>query len=154
MKKLIIAVAAALAAGSAHAEDDINVSALLFGASHHVNSHFGHAKGYNEVNPGLGLEAGKSWWFVGALTYRDSYYKQAYAAYAGTRYQLPIGAGFTLDAGLRLGYLNGSGWHGAMVMPSLGVSYKNVGVEMTFLPPVNSGKAKDGVLAFWLRVAF
>ncbi|TSP14028.1 hypothetical protein [Cupriavidus campinensis] len=147
-KNLIAAAALALAATAAQAETNI----LLFGTSHHVNSHMGHAKGYNEVNPGLGLEWGKEpWWYVGALTYRDSYYKQAYAAYGGVRGKVDLGYDFHLEGGLRLGYLNGSGWHGAMVMPTIGVGYKNVAMELTFLPPVNSGKAQDGVIALWLR---
>lgn len=150
MKKLLVAGAVALSLmGSVPAyASDGEVSVLLFGASYHMKSNGKHDDRFNEFNPGIGLEYEKNGFLGGALTYKDSYSKQAYAAYVGYRYYPFEGPVFV---SLRAGYLNGSGFHQIVALPSLGFTYKNVSLEFTAIPY----KQADGAVAMtWLRISF
>lgn len=115
-------------------------SLLVLGKSFHFG---GNTSGLNGTNPGLGIEY--SWsapdrvsYFVGGLTYYDSYRKQAYAGYAGVRYTLPLGGPWSVSASLRAGYINGSGFNGPMVLPTIGIGYRNVSLEVMYIPKVNN----------------
>ena len=115
-------------------------SLLVLGKSFHFG---GNTSGLNGTNPGIGAEY--AWgptnglsWFSGALTYYDSYRHQAYAGYAGVRYSLPLVGGTSAFASLRAGYINGSGFHGPMVLPTVGIQYRNVALEVMYIPKVNN----------------
>lgn len=158
MRLAITAVAASallVLAGSVHAETDL----LLMGKSWH----FGHevAAGHvgydvNQYNWGGGLEyRGDAWhgqWLVGGLTYRDTFRQQAYTVYGGYQFTVPVSTNVSLFATVRAGYLNGSGHHGPGALPSVGITYKRVSLEATYIPPA----AKDGYncIAIFGRVSF
>lgn len=129
--KALVALALVLAASTAHAEVDM----LLLGHSWH----FGAEQPMNGNNPGAGLEyRSPQNWFVGALAYRDSYRRNAYSAYVGYEYDVPIAGYWTGFVALRAGYLNGSGFHGAMLLPTFGVAYRRVALEVLVLPKINA----------------
>ncbi|APU03152.1 antimicrobial peptide resistance and lipid A acylation protein PagP [Ralstonia phage phiAp1] len=132
---------------SAHAAD---TSLLLFGASKHLNVQ-GDRK-FNERNPGIGLEVREGGWHAGALTYKDSFNDRAWAAYAGYRYSYEVTQDLKLQAGLRVGYLHGSGFHQVVPLPTVGVQYGKVALEAFFAPARRKGAA-DVVGAF-IRIDF
>lgn len=149
MKK-VIAVMALLACTAAHAE----VDGLLLGKSWH----FGHdvpagQAGYNvnQYNWGGGLEY--RWdgtgFFVGGLTYRDTFRQQAYAIYGGYQYTVPLTSNTSVFAAIRAGYVNGSGHHGPGALPSVGVTYKRASIEVTYIPPARDGYNCIAVFARW-----
>lgn len=112
---------------------------------------------WNDWNPGFGIEyrfdaSRPDGFFVGALSYKDSYYKFAYTAYGGYRYSLPIGGDFSLDATIRAGYINGSGYTNWGAIPSVGVTYRKTSIELEILPAVKSTQAS--VLALMFRQSF
>lgn len=153
--KAFLALVPAMICGSAHAETDL----LLMGKSWHFGHEVaaGHA-GYdvNQYNWGGGLEyRGDAWhgqWMVGALTYRDTFRQQAYTVYGGYQFAVPVSTNVSLFATVRAGYLNGSGHHGPGALPSVGITYKRISLEATYIPPA----AKDGYhcIAIFGRVAF
>lgn len=145
----------ALLCGNAHAETDL----LLMGKSWH----FGHEvapgrAGYdvNQYNWGGGLEyRGDVWhgqWLVGGLTYRDTFRQQAYTVYGGYQFTVPVSTNVSIFATVRAGYLNGSGHHGPGALPSVGITYRRVSLEATYIPPA----AKEGYhcVAIFGRIAF
>lgn len=145
MRKLILACALALLPLTAMASDGFDV--LVFGKSFHFPDNH-----YNQVNPGLGLEYHWDNWFVGGLTYKDSFYKQAYAAYGGYRLPYHINENWSVYASLRVGYLNGSGIHGPVALPTVGITYKRTSVEAMYLPK-ECGTCSS-VLGLFLRISF
>ncbi|MFM0174139.1 hypothetical protein PQR33_32965 [Paraburkholderia sediminicola] len=149
----IAAVIAFGCASSAHAETDL----VLLGKSWH----FGHQVpagevGYNvnQYNWGGGLEYrfNGTGWFVGGLTYRDTFRQQAYTVYGGYRYTMPISDNWSVFASLRAGYLNGSGHHGPGALPSIGVTYRRVSIEAVYIPPAQ--KEGYNCIAVFGRFAF
>ena len=145
----------ALLCGNAHAETDL----LLMGKSWH----FGHEvapgrAGYdvNQYNWGGGLEyRGDAWhgkWLIGGLTYRDTFRQQAYTVYGGYQFTVPVSTNVSIFATVRAGYLNGSGHHGPGALPSVGITYRRVSLEATYIPPA----AKEGYhcVAIFGRIAF
>lgn len=155
MKSTLVVIIALLMSISAHAETDV----IALGKSWH----FGHQvpagqAGYNvnQYNWGGGLEyRGDTWhgqWMVGGLTYRDTFRQQAYTIYAGYQFTVPLTDNLSAFAAIRAGYLNGSGWHGPGALPSIGMRYRRVSVEATYIPPA----AKEGYncIAVFGRIAF
>jgi hypothetical protein len=149
----LAAVIALSCASSAHAETDL----VLLGKSWH----FGHQvpageAGYNvnQYNLGGGLEYrfDGTGWFVGGLTYRDTFRQQAYTVYGGYQYTVPISDNWSAFASLRAGYLNGSGHHGPGALPSIGVTYRRVSVEAVYIPPAQ--KEGYNCIALFARVSF
>jgi len=131
---------------SAHAETDL----LLMGKAFHFGPN---SKGMNGTNPGIGLEyRSDNRWFVGALTYYDSYRKQAYAGYVGYQYDVPITANWTAFVAARAGYLHGSGFHSLVVIPTFGVQYKRVAIEAMAIP--RFGGTTTNVIGLFARVRF
>lgn len=145
VRALLLAVVLAATPLAAKASDGFDV--LVFGKSFHFPDNH-----YNQVNPGLGLEYHWDNWFVGALTYRDSFYKQAYSAYGGYRLPYHINEDWSVYASLRVGYLNGSGFHGPVALPTVGVTYKRVSVETLFIPKNCSNCS--AVVGLFLRISF
>ncbi|MDQ7975909.1 hypothetical protein QYH69_01435 [Paraburkholderia sp. SARCC-3016] len=152
-KFIAAAAAGLLACASARAETDL----VLMGKSWH----FGHdvpagETGYNvnQYNWGGGLEYRftPSGWFVGGLTYHDTFHQQAYALYGGYQYSVPLTDNLSAFAAIRAGYLNGSGWHGPGALPSFGIKYKRVSAEVVYIPP--SGKDGYNCIAVFGRIAF
>ncbi|MGF6777817.1 hypothetical protein [Paraburkholderia sp. GAS334] len=142
-------------APAARAETDL----VLLGKSWH----FGHQvpvgeTGYNvnQYNWGGGLEyRAPTWhgqWMVGGLTYRDTFRQQAYTVFAGYQFTVPISDKLSAFAAIRAGYLNGSGWHGPGALPSVGMTYRRVSVEATYIPP--AAKRGYNCVAVFGRVAF
>lgn len=147
MKRKHIAILAALTGLSApvFAAD---VSLVVYGLSKHMGSF---KRQFNEVNWGLGVEVEQSGWLVGAGAYRDSYYEPAWQAYAGYRWDFPVAARTSVVLSLKAGYLNGSGFHGPVAYPTLGVRFGPVVVEGTVFP---MRKADGAVGAIWARYVF
>lgn len=110
-----------------------------------------HGYDYNDWNPGLGIEyRWPNGLFVGTLTYLDSYRKQAYAAYAGYQLTHHVSSDWAVFVAGRAGYLNGSGFHGAMFMPTVGVQYKRVSIELEVIPKfTDHGVNEIGMFARW-----
>jgi hypothetical protein len=142
LKKLIIAVAAALAAQLAHAD----TSVLLFGKAWHFDAHTHY--NYNQANYGLGLEWGPhaDGWFVGGYALKDSLSQLGYAAYAGYRYEYQLGNGIHLDAAIRAGYIKDAKYSGPGAIPTIGVGYKRAALELAYVPKVNRYQAQALVL--------
>ncbi|CAM2142749.1 Sn-glycerol-3-phosphate transporter [Pararobbsia alpina] len=107
---------------------------------------------WNENNLGLGAEYRADGFLVGAVAYHDSYYKVAKAAYVGYSYSLPVYGEFAVEATLRAGYINGSGFTNWGALPSVGISYGRTAVELEFLPAIK--KTQASVLALMLRRSF
>ncbi|WP_343654521.1 hypothetical protein [Paraburkholderia caribensis] len=152
-KFIALAAVAALSCASAHAETDL----VVLGKSWHFGHQVPPAEvgcNVNQYNWGAGLEHrfDGTGWFAGALTYRDTFRQQAYAIYGGYQYAVPVTDNWSLFATLRAGYLNGSGHHGPGALPSVGITYKRVSIEATYIPPA----AKEGYncIAVFARVAF
>ncbi|WP_408588438.1 hypothetical protein [Paraburkholderia bannensis] len=148
----VIAVAALYVPSAAHAETDL----LLMGKSWH----FGHdvppgqaGYGVNQYNWGVGLEYrfDGTWWFAGALTYRDTFRQQAYAVYGGYQATIKLSTSVSAFAAVRAGYLNGSGWHGPGILPSIGLTYSRASLEATYIPPARNGY---NCIAVFGRVSF
>lgn len=152
MKIRTLSAAVILAAASA-AASAADTSLLIYGGSHHFTSNLRHETQYklNETNPGIGLEVSQDGWLVGAGTYKDSFYQQAYMAYAGYRWTIGDAKAWHANVALKAGYLNGSGHHGPALLPTVGVGYGPVSLEATAFP---SKVRNGGVLAFWLRTTF
>ena len=123
-------------------------SLIVLGHSYHFG---GNTHGLNGNNPGVGLEYSSGPWFGGGLTYYDSYRKQAYAAYLGYRYSIPVAGQWSAFVSARVGYLNGSGFHGPMVLPTAGFQYgKHAAIELMYIPKVNARTVNViGVFGRW-----
>jgi hypothetical protein len=106
---------------------------------------------YNNYNPGIGIEyRWPSGFFVGAITYYDSFRKQAISAYGGYQYTHRVSEDWSVFAALRAGYLHGSGINGPVALPSVGVQYKKVSIELEYIPKVRSdGVNVIGVFGRW-----
>jgi len=148
----IMALALFYAWKPAHAETDI----VLMGKSWH----FGHEvpagqAGYNvnQYNLGGGLEYrfDGTGFFIGGLTYHDTFRQQAYALYGGYQYTYHISDNLSAFTAIRAGYLNGSGHHGPGALPSVGITYKRVSLEAVYIPPKRGGY---NCIAIFGRVAF
>lgn len=148
MKKLALFLLTFCLALPICAQADEGPDLLLFGKSFH----FGNDHKYNEVNPGIGLEYHWDNWFIGALTYKDSYYKQAYSAYGGYRLPWKLNEDWSVFASIRAGYLHGSGFNGPVAFPTIGVQYKSAALEAMFIPKTCSTCA--GVFGLFLRFSF
>lgn len=151
MMKTIFALVAGMAISASAAAVDTSV--LLYGGSYHFTSGMRHETQYklNEANPGIGVEVSQDGWLAGAGTYKDSFYQQAYMAYAGYRSGFGNPKGWHANVALKAGYLNGSGRHGLVALPTVGVGYGSVSLEATAFP---SKVRNGGVLAFWVRYQF
>lgn len=146
LRKLIGATVMALAASAAHAD----VGVLVFGKSHHFQTN---GTKYNQTNLGAGLEWSPqdSNWLAGGFALKDSLSKVGGAAYVGYRVRHDLGAGWHVEATLRAGWLKDAKYNAPAVLPSIGVGYKNVTFEATYLPRVN-GSAPVAVV--WARINF
>lgn len=137
---------------SAHAEIDLILMGKSWHSMHTVKPGY---TGYdvNQYNWGGGLEYRfpNSGWFVGGLAYKDSFRQLAYAGYAGYQLTAHLTDHLSVFAAVRAGYLNGSGWHGAGALPSVGVTYRRVSLEVFDIPPVKNGY---NVLALMGRISF
>ena len=134
MKPLFIIILTILFS-TAHADD-----LLLYGKSHHFSGENIMAKPsqvYNEVNYGIGYEKGN----IGVGVYKDSYSKIAKTVYA-VKY---FGDVENFSLGVRVGYLNGSGYKGVIVLPTIRYNV----IEVSGVPGVNGA---DGVVAMWLHI--
>jgi hypothetical protein len=122
-------------------------SLIVLGKSFHFG---GNTNGLNGSNPGLGIEYAKGPWFVGGLTYYDSYRKQAASAYVGYRYTFFTEGEWRAFASLRGGYIHGSGFNGPMVLPTVGITYKHASLEVMYIPKVsNSTVNVIGLFGRW-----
>lgn len=129
-----------------------HVEGVVLGKSWHFGAPAQHYD-YNEFNPGVGIEyRWDNGWFVGGMTYYDSFRKQAIAAYGGYQYTMHVKGDWSVFAALRAGYLHGSGINGPMAMPSVGVTYKRVSIETTFVPKVSQDTTN--VIAVFARWRF
>lgn len=149
MKKYLIGAILATVATFAHADGFDAV--LPIHSWHFDGSHMAPQK-WNENNFGLGFEYRKDGFFVGALAYHDSYYNIAKTAYVGYTYSYPLENEWSLDATVRAGYIDGSGFHNWGALPSVGVTYKKTSVELEFLPAIKNYQAS--VLAVMIRQGF
>jgi hypothetical protein len=147
MRKVMMAVALALAAGAAQAD----TSLLVFGTTKHFNPQ---GRQYNELNAGLGLEwqPADSGWLVGAFAVRDSIYRLGGAVYGGYRVRHQFDSGIHVEATLRLGWLKDAHFNSVAVVPAIGIGYKAVTLEATYLPTIGQMKSPTAVL--WARIAF
>ena len=151
MRKLIIAVAACLAAGAAHAETNL----LLFGFSKHLSHNY--SSSYNEFNYGGGLEWNPdgSGWLVGGFALKDSISQMGWAAYGGYRFRYDFAPNWHIETTLRAGVLKDSYYTGPAALPSIGIGYKRVTIEATVIPPIKMGKKGSEMTAVvWARVRF
>jgi len=151
--KLIAAVAGALLGlllYSCVAKAEGHPEVVALGKSWHFGQSGNHYD-YNGSNPGIGVEyRWDNGLFVGGMTYYDSFRKQAYAAYGGYQYTVPVTGNWSVFAAVRAGYLNGSGINGAMAMPSVGVTYKRLSIEATYIPKVSHDTVNVvGLFARW-----
>jgi hypothetical protein len=130
-----------LATRVAHAGE---LDVLLLGKSWHFD-HPSDGANYspNQYNWGGGLEYRvPSWhgqWLAGGMTYHDSFRQQAYAIYGGYQFTESITPNLNVFAAARVGYLNGSGWHGPGALPSVGIQYRKVALETTYIPKAAKG---------------
>jgi hypothetical protein len=114
---------------------------IVYGVNRHFQggSPFGeHVHGYNEHNNGLGYEAGG--WGIG--WYRDSYNKPAKTVYKAFYSE----SWNDLRVGVRVGYLDGSGVKGLMLLPTVRYKY----FESSYIPAI--ANQHDGVVGLWLRL--
>lgn len=146
-KVMIAALAALLTTGAAQAD----TSVLVFGKSHHFHTE---GRDYNETNLGGGVEwkPADSGFLVGGFAVKDSMRKLGGAAYVGYRARYEFDSGVHVEATLRGGYLKDANFKGLAALPSVGVGYKNVTLEMTFLPKLSQTKSPAAVA--WLRIDF
>ncbi|AZN37308.1 hypothetical protein [Iodobacter ciconiae] len=133
-----------------------------------LSKHFGCKKkknnscDYNEINPGLGIEWSnktQDWGrpFVRAGIYKDSYSDTAIYATAGLRQDWPINDSFRAGLGLMAGYLNSSHQNGALVFPFIYTSYKDISLELGYIPDAtafNSKNKSKSIAALQLRWDF
>lgn len=147
MRKLCVLILLALLSGTVGAQ---SFEGVVLGKSFHFGSSGSHYN-YNETNPGIGLEyRWENGFFVGGMTYYDSFRKQAIAAYGGYQYTMHISGDWSAFAAVRAGYLHGSGINGPMAMPSIGVTYKRLSIETTFVPKVSHDTVSViGIFARW-----
>lgn len=152
VKKL--AVAAIVTISHLHPAHAGEFDLIIMGHSWHFGHtapRYGSAYSPNDWNWGGGAEyrvpAWHGQWLAGGLAYRDSFRQQAYAVYGGYQFTQPITTNLAFTATARAGYLNGSGWHGPAVIPSIGLQYKRVAIEATFLPKTGNGWNAVGVFA-------
>lgn len=130
---------------------------VLHAASHHFDCkpvRENNGCRYNERNPGLSIEFAAprlSGWdtYLRAGGYLDSFSKDAWYAGAGVRQRWRAGS-WHWGAALTVGYLDGSGRQGLLVLPTLEAGYKDVTLELGVVPRL--GEANTGVLTFGLRV--
>jgi len=102
-------------------------------------------KGYNQINPGLGIERRlDERWSIGAGYYRNSVRKDS--LYAGAHY-MPWRVG-EIRIGTALGVATGYGGLLPMVAPAAVWDGPKLGVAVLVTPPV-SGKAMAGVMLRW-----
>lgn len=129
-----------------------HVEGVVLGKSWHFGAPAQHYD-YNEFNPGVGIEyRWDNGWFVGGMTYYDSFRKEAIAAYGGYQYTMHVKGNWSVFAAVRAGYMHGSGINGPMAMPSVGVTYKRVSIETTFVPKVSQDTTN--VIAVFARWRF
>ena len=147
MKRLCAALCLLFCSVSAFAQ---HAELVVLGKSFHFGQSGPHYD-YNGFNPGLGIEyRWDNGLFVGGMTYYDSFRKQAFAAYGGYQYTIPVTGNWSVFGALRAGYIHGSGFNGPMAMPSVGVTYKRVSIEATYIPKVNARTTNVvGVFARW-----
>ncbi|CBM10224.1 exported protein of unknown function [Ralstonia solanacearum PSI07] len=141
-----MAIALMALSSAAHAWEP---SLLVYGASDHIGHYTNMRK--QQINPGVGLEAATSGWLLGAGVYRDSYTRTAYMAYGGYRWTLPIGDDWRVALSARGGYLNGSGYHGLVAAPTVGIGYKRGFVEASVFP---SHHGRGLIIGLWFRYQF
>ncbi|ACR15015.1 PagP-like outer membrane protein [Burkholderia phage BcepIL02] len=147
MRKVICAAVAALAATAAHADTGV----LIFGKSHHFNTH---GRAYNELNVGGGVEWSPegSGWLVGGFALKDSLSRLGAAAYGGYRVRCELGGGFHVEATVRAGLLKDADYIGPAALPAIGIGYRNVTVEATYIPAIGGNKVPAAVV--WARINF
>lgn len=133
----------------AEAQEAPHVELLIMGKSFHVFNDTGYH--FNDLNPGIGVEYRyPQGFFFGALTYKDSYSKQAYAAYVGYQLTAHVSSNWSVFAAARAGYINGSGFNGPGILPSVGVTYKRLSIEAEIIPKIRSNQsAAIGLFARW-----
>lgn len=85
---------------------------------------------------------------VGAIVYKDSYYKAAGSVYVYKEFSTNT----EVETGiiLKVGYLNGSGYNSVVAMPSPFVRYNGWKAEMLYLPKTN----KTGVVSVLIGKEF
>lgn len=138
----IVLLATAL---DARAETDM----LVFGKSWHHGKQSQYF--YNEVNPGLGLEwrrSADSRWIVGGFALEDSRKNIGGAVYGGWRYTYPLTGHWRLEATLRAGWLKDGAYNGPAVLPTIGVGYKRLTIEATYMPSFGSDRSKGAAVVF------
>lgn len=123
------------------------IDALVLGKSWHFGSNRTDDYQPNQWNYGGGMEYRTGPWIVGGLSYRDSFRKDAYAVYGGYEYSVPVGP-INMFVAVRAGYLNGSGYHGLGVLPTIGIGYSRVSLETMYIP---RGKNGWNCVALFLR---
>ena len=149
---VILAAIMSLLFAAKYAQAESHFEAVLLGKSFHFGQSEPHYD-YNGVNPGLGVEyRWDNGFFVGGMTYYDSFRKQAVAGYGGYQYTVPVTGNWAVFGAVRAGYLHGSGINGLMAMPSVGVTYKRLSIETTFVPKVSHDTTN--VIAIFARWRF
>ncbi|QBC43662.1 hypothetical protein [Iodobacter fluviatilis] len=109
-----------------------------------VSKHFGCKKNrhnpceYNEINPGLGIELSSktSNWgipFIRAGAYKDSYSDAAAYAAMGVRQDWEISGPFRFGAGVMGGYLKSKRQDGAIALPFIYLTYKDLALELGYI---------------------
>jgi len=145
----------------AHAETDV----LIFGHSQHFRNSWD--RPYNQWNFGGGLEYapdafahqfsthGRGQWLVGAFALRDSIYQTGGAAYIGYRYTYALSDNWSVNATIRAGWIKDADYRGPAALPAIGITYKRVTIEGTFIPHISSGnKFTDPLAIVWARIRF
>lgn len=161
MKRAIIAALIGLATiTSAHAETDI----LVFGHSQHFKNSWNSP--YNQWNFGAGVEYApdglrSDWgalsgqWLAGGFVVRDSIYRIGGAAYAGYRLEYHFSRDWHAEVTLRAGVIKDAYYTGFAALPAIGIGYKRLTVEATFIPHIQCGnRFSDPVAVIWARYTF
>ena len=126
-----------LCTGLAHAEPTYWLDTMV--ASQHFPDH-----GFNQSNPGIGIEADWTDWQIAVGTYRNSYDRQTNYAMVGF---LPVHVG-SASLGVVGGHATG---YAFPVIGAFEVAYRSNswGVNILAVPPVMKGAAVIGLQLVW-----
>jgi hypothetical protein len=141
----IVSMAAVLLAAVSHAQEtktaDWQLSLLGGGFSEHLSTDYEPAGGYEEFHEAIGLHVEKAGdgWVYGAMALRfvDSYDEGSFLAGATLKYNKTFENEISIFGGAAAGYVDTSYYSGAVAMPMVGLGYKRVSLNVSYLPAMD-----------------
>lgn len=131
---------------------DWQFSLIGGGFSKHLSDSFEPAGGYKEFHEAIGIhveEAGDGWVY-GALAMRftDSYDEDGFLAGATLKYNKTFDNDVFIFGGVGAGYVDASHYRGAVGIPLIGLGYKRISLNLSYLPALdNSDELLMGLIS-------